>query len=122
MNIAGSGFSGYLDASDSGTKVEAWVTYRVGGKKKGTDVTEYLTADISSWSDTEIVGSFPACPDDTVDVTTVFDTASASVIGGGGGGSCADYTDEASCTADASCRWNSKKSLCKDARGGGKNK
>jgi hypothetical protein len=79
VTIAGSGFSGYLDAADSGTKVEAWVTYRVGDRKKGTDVTEYLAADISSWSDAEIVGSFPACPDDTVDVTTVFDAASATV-------------------------------------------
>jgi hypothetical protein len=85
VTISGSGFSSYLNAADSGTKVEATVTYRVGGKKKGTTVTETLAADISSWSDTGIVGSFPACPD-TVDLTTVFDEASSSVTSSGNGG------------------------------------
>jgi hypothetical protein len=85
VTITGSGFSSYLDAADSGTAVVATVTYRVGGKKKGTDVTETLSAEISSWSDTEIVGSFPTCPD-SVDVTTVFDTASSSVTSSGNGG------------------------------------
>jgi hypothetical protein len=67
VTIAGSGFSGYLDAADSGTSV----TGTVDGNTE--------TGAVASWSDTEIVAGFSSCPDDTVDVTTVFDTASATV-------------------------------------------
>ena len=85
-------------------------------KSHRVSLTEYLAADISSWSDAEIVCSFPACPDETVDVTTVFDTASSSVTDGGGdpeicddgidndGDGKVDCRDKKNCRKDPACQ------------------
>jgi len=65
--IAGSGFSSYLGAVNSPTKVTGDVTS--GGAQTKTE-----TAAINSWTDTQIVAQFSACPDDgTVAVSTVWD-------------------------------------------------
>ena len=132
--ISGSGFSGYLDASDSPTQVTGDVTTtggtdcsvysdkrtcnqqtdcswnkraRVCEGGGGDPVTTNETAQINSWTDTQIEAQFSACPDDgTVAVTTVWDiTGSVDPPDA----ACSDYGDKTSCNADANCHWNKKK-------------
>jgi hypothetical protein len=78
-------------------------------------------ADITSWTDTRIRVSVSSCSNNAaITVNATFGSASNGDSGGGDppGGGCSDNTDEASCV-DAGCSWNSKKGICKDARGGG---
>jgi hypothetical protein len=139
VTVNGSGFGdSYLDAGGSLTSVSGTVTVtetvteRVcTGKGRDrvcedvettveTDVTE--SGAVSSWSDTEIVASFTACPSaDTVVVSNVFTTSGGDT---GGGGSCADdYSDSDSCNADPDCEWGGtnkkgKGGSCSDVGGG----
>jgi hypothetical protein len=64
--IRGSGFSGYVDATDSGTSV----TSVIGGDAE--------TGSVVSWSDSRIVADFSNCGD-TVEVSSVFGTATAGI-------------------------------------------
>ncbi len=66
VTVTGSGFSSYVDATDSGTAVTSSIA---GSAEKGTVV---------SWSDSRIVADFPACGD-TVEVSSVFGSASTSL-------------------------------------------
>ncbi len=169
--ISGSGFSSYLDATDSGTSVTGDVTTTGGGTDcsaysdrrscrqqadcswnnradvcegdggGGDPVTSNETAQINSWTDTQIEAQFSACPDDgTVVVNTVWDITGSvdppdpeaicdDGIDNDGDGdvdcedsdcssddacqtvSCSDYTDKGSCR-DAGCDWNKKNETC----------
>jgi hypothetical protein len=111
--ITGSGFSGYQEGS--GTEVTG--TIRSGKGKNKTTTTE--TGAVSSWSDTQIVADFSACPQ-SVDVTTVF-----ASDGGGDppAGTCSDNTTAETCPAP-DCEWSENKKgrgSCRDAgsNGGG---
>jgi len=65
VTVNGSGFSDYVNATNSGTSVSS-----------GTEIGTVL-----SWNDTEIVAQFASCPG-TVEVRSVFGTAIADVAGG----------------------------------------
>jgi hypothetical protein len=121
VTLAGSGFDNYLDANNSGTSVSATVNVCTGKKRNRvcTDTTQ--AGSVSSWSDTDIVASFDACPA-TVDVSNVYTQASADVTSDDPAPTaCSDNGDEASCLADSSCEWSVNKKgrgSCKDAGGG----
>jgi len=66
VTVTGSGFSSYVDATDSGTGVTSSIR---GSAEKGTVV---------SWTDSRIVADFTACGD-TVQVSSVFGSASTSL-------------------------------------------
>jgi hypothetical protein len=76
--INGSGFSGYVDAENSGTSVTATVTTGK-GKKKTTTTVE---AGILFWADNQIEVQLNSCPKE-VTVNSVFGSDSAEVSGGG---------------------------------------
>ena len=66
VSVTGSGFSGYVDATDSGTGI----TSVIGG------VAE--TGSIVSWTDKQIVADFSECGD-TVEVSSVFGSAASAL-------------------------------------------
>jgi hypothetical protein len=80
VNINGSGFSGFVDAQNSGALVTGTVTTGKGKKKTTTS----LEAEVISWVDTRIEAQFDSCPSE-VTVDSVFGTAASEVSGGGGG-------------------------------------
>jgi hypothetical protein len=66
VTVTGSGFSSYVNATDSGTGVTSSIG---GGAEKGTVV---------SWTDSQIVAAFSECGD-TVEVSSVFGSAATSL-------------------------------------------
>lgn len=81
VTISGSGFGSYLDASNSGTNVEA------------TFDSVNATAAVSSWTDSEILAVFSGCPT-CVTVNSVFD--SATTCDGSGGDTDGDGISDSS--------------------------
>jgi len=66
VSVTGSGFSGYVDATDSGTGI----TSVIGGAAE--------TGSVVSWTDNQIVADFSECGD-TVEVSSVFGSAASSL-------------------------------------------
>ena len=66
VSVRGSGFSGYVDAIDSGTSI----TSVIGGAAE--------TGSVVSWTDRQIVADFSQCGD-TVEVSSVFGAATAGI-------------------------------------------
>ena len=81
VNINGSGFSGFVDAENSGALITGTVTTGKGKKKKTTTVG----AEVISWTDTRIEAQFDACPSE-VTVDSVFGSATSEVGGDSGSG------------------------------------
>jgi hypothetical protein len=69
LTVNGSGFSGYVDAIDSGTGVTSLIS---GVLESGA---------VISWSDSGLIAEFPDCGD-TVEVSSVFGTATADISAG----------------------------------------
>jgi hypothetical protein len=125
VTVAGSGFGGYLDAADSGTSVTGTiVTIIGGGKKKPKTRRETETATILSWTGSEIVAQFSACPEEgSVEVHTVWDVSGGAPLENCGDGIDNDGDglvdcDDSDCAGDdpacpADCTGN-EKGFCND--------
>ena len=77
LSISGQGFSGYMAAADSGTKVNLKVVQTAGAGRFAQTTENNVACSIDSWSDTEIIANCGLENCGVVELNTIFGSASA---------------------------------------------
>ena len=78
VTITGSGFSGHLDAINSGTYVAATLVEQIGNGRNARERAVRVNGTVKSWSNEKIVVEFPSAPGQ-VEVASIFGTVVADV-------------------------------------------